>query len=144
MVCNAGVPLLLASCASGRPIGVHAETADLEEAVRDAVAYYTNCGDAVELGGDVPVRFGSLEGGYSGETFYSGSDPSRVVIETSKPWMTDEERCGRDDVRLYLSRVVTHEVGHVLGYRHVNDALSVMIPITIGCEMAPPTCPGSF
>lgn len=129
----------LVACAGGRPIGVYAEDARLAEGVRAAVAYWTGCGESVEVRDEVPVRYGTPDNGWAAMTVIDDwGAPVEVVVDGGLNLAGDEEDCAG---RVYRSRIVTHEVGHVIGYHHVADVNAIMFPVMRACDPPPTTCP---
>lgn len=114
------------------------------ESLRAVVAYYQACDEPVAFGEDFAIRFGETdEAGWIAQEANWGGD---ITMSADSPWVGDGEPCGppSEPLAFNLSRVMGHEVGHLLGYVHVSQPEALMYP-TIGfCDPLPASCPKDF
>lgn len=141
--------VLLDGCAVGGPVLIHVDKSDAPAAADSAlhvvVAYFQACGEAVDVGPDFAVRFGSTDEERLGE-YTVGDD--HVTLSASLNWRGDDDACGGPlagaGPAFYISRVMAHEVGHLIGYHHVPNTEALMYYGISPCEQLPANCPRDF
>ena len=64
---------------------------------------------------------------------FVGANPGRIWLyldSQGRPQSDETGSCGRDDMRSggYFVKTILHEIGHAMGFRHVRDGQSIMLP----------------
>lgn len=122
------------SCAPPIPAVVYLETGTVptrvgvdavQEALASAVNYWRACGWEVSLGHLTPVEFA--------DSFAEVDRCLRpeIAMNAGLAWVSDGEAC---DESFYLTDVLRHEIGHLLGLPHEPKAGNVMYRRSDECE----------
>ncbi|MCW3466441.1 M57 family metalloprotease [Chitinophaga nivalis] len=111
-----GLPRVITISVTNLPVGYGA-AADVAIARFNALGLQLTF-SRVASGGDVNIQYASLGSGVLGRSAgfptSSGNPPSPILLNA------DDNALGSNPEQSYLASVITHEIGHTIGFRHTD------------------------